>query len=368
MRYDDTHGFVSLDGAELRGGAAEIAVTLGALAPAPLGGGSATDREAWRRGLEALQGVARERAAKALARLTTPARVVEMHTASALGPHHLYFAWGQGPPGRLALLGVTERGYSLALRTASDLLASLQGALGLSAGFVGADLRTTLDAPAALALAAFLDMLRANRLLSEIRHRLALESASAGDVAARLLDARVADPRWPLCTLQKVLPLDLVPYAQEAEVGAALERLVAAGLLDSAAPSGALPALFSPAPALRPLVEESARAVAHVALSVFRHGPEQPSSPGASARGREPVARTGTLAYESALLLRGPLSLWLLSVAPPDGSLASLSPAAATQLLSRLATHEPPQEPGGRSAPTMLLPRVAPASGAGGDL
>ena len=273
MRYDDTHGFVSLDGAALRGGAAETAAALGALAPAPLAGGGAADREAWRQGLEKLPGVARERTTKALARLVAPARVVEMHTASELGPHHLYFAWGQGAPGRLAVLGVTERGYSLALRTASDLAASLHGALGLSAELVGADVRTVVDAPAALVLAAFLDVLRANRLLSEIQHRLPLESASAADVAARLQEARVDDPRWPLCTLQQVLPLDLAANAQEADVAAALARLVAAGLLDSTEASGALPALFSAAPALRPLVEESARAVAHVALSVFQRGP-----------------------------------------------------------------------------------------------
>jgi hypothetical protein len=266
-----------------------------------------------------------------------------MHTASELGPHHLYFAWGQGAPGRLALLGVTERGYSLALRTASDLVASLQGALGLSAGFVGADVRTVLDAPAALALAAFLDVLRANRLLSELRHQLPLEGASAGDVAARLAEARVDDPRWPLCTLQQVLPLDLAANAREADIGMALARLVAAGLLDSAEASGALPALFSPAPALRPLVEETARAVAHVALSVFQNGP------------------SGAPVYESALLLRGPLSLWLLSFAPPNGSLASLSPAGATQLLGRLAAHEPAAAQG--PAPTVLMPRLVPPSG-----
>ena len=152
----------------------------------------------------------------------------------------------------------------------------------------GADVRTVVDAPAALALAAFLDVLRANRLLSEIQHRLPLESASAADVAARLQEARVDDPRWPLCTLQQVLPLDLAANAQEADVAAALARLVAAGLLDSTEASGALPALFSAAPALRPLVEESARAVAHVALSVFQRGPN------------------GAPQYESALLLRGP--------------------------------------------------------------
>ena len=343
MRYDDDHGFVSLDGAELRGGTAETAAALGPLAPAPLAGGSDSDREAWRQGLEKLPSLARERATKALARLAAPARVVELHTASELGPHHLYFAWGQGAPGRLALLGASQRGYSLALRTASDLAASLHGALGLSAELVGADVRTVLDAPAALALAAFLDVLRVNRLLSELRHQLPLESASAGDVAGRLAEARVDDPRWPLCTLQQVLPLDLAANAREADVGAALARLVAAGLLDSTEASSTLPALFSPAPALRPLVEESAHAVAHVALSVFQQAPNE------------------TSVYESALLLRGPLSLWLLSVAPPSGSLASLSPAGASRLLVRLAPSEPALVPG--PAPTMLLPRVtAPGS------
>jgi hypothetical protein len=338
MRYDDEHGFVSLDGAELRGGAA--AATLGALAPAPLAGGSAADREAWQKGLADLTGVARERAEKALARLVAPARVVELHTTSELGPHHLYFAWGQGGAGRLALLGVSQRGYSLALRTASDLVASLHGALGLAAQLVGADTRTALDAPAALALAAFLDVLRANRLLSELQHRLPLETASAADVTARLADARVDDPRWPLNTLQQVLPLDLAASAQQAGIPAALGRLVAAGLLESAEASGALPALFSPAVALRPLVEENDRAVGHVALSVFQLGPD-----------RTPV-------FESALLLRGPLSLWLLSVAPPAASLASLSAAGAAQLLVRLAPSAAPPLPEPGPAPTVLLPRV----------
>ena len=318
MRYDDTGGFVSLDGEELRGGAADTGQALGSVAPAPLGRGSEADRAAWRRGLAALPEVAIERATKAVARLASPARVVELHTLSALGPHHLYFAWPEGS-GRVAVLGVTPGAYSLALRTGGDLAASLQGALGLGAAFVGSDLVRPLDAHAVLALAAFLDVLRANRLAAELRHERPLESASAGDVAARLTDARAEDPRWPLCALEKVLPFDVTVIAQEANVAGSLARLAAVGLLEPTGPTGALPSLFTPAAALQPLVEECSRAVAHVALSSFRPAPD------------------GTLAYESALLLRGPLSLWLLSLAPQGGGLASLSPAGASRLVERLA-------------------------------
>jgi hypothetical protein len=262
--------------------------------------------------------VARERATKAVARLAAPGRVVELHTVSTRGPHHLYFAF-PGDSGRVAVLGVTPGGYSLALRTGGDLAASLQGALGLDAGFVGSDLVRPLDAHAALALAAFLDVLRANRLLAELRHERPLESASAGDVAARLADARSDDPRWPLCTLEKVLPFDVTAIAQEETVAASLQRLAGAGLLEAAEASGALPPLFGPSAALEPLVEECSRAVAHVALSTFR------------------PAADGTLAYESALLVRGPVSLWLLSLAPEGGGIASLSPAGASRLTERLA-------------------------------
>ncbi len=321
MRYDDTHGFVSVDGAELRGGGLDTGQALSALAPAPLGRGSAEERDAWQRGLATLTDVARERATKAVVRLAAPARLVELHTVSAQGPHHLYFAF-PGGSGRVAVLGVTPGSYSLALRTGGDLAASLQGALGLDAGFVGSDLVRPLDAHAVLALAAFLDVLRANRLRAELRHERPLESASAGDVAARLADARSADPRWPLCALEKVLPFDVTAIAQEATVTASLERLVAAGLLQAAEASGALPVLFSPAAALVPLVEELARAVAHVALSTFR------------------LAADRSLVYESALLVRGPVSLWLLSLAPEGGGLASLSPAGASRLLTRLSASE----------------------------
>ena len=318
MRYDDTHGFVSLDGAELRGGALDTGQALSPVAPAPLGRGSEADREAWRQGLAALPDVARERATKAVARLAAPERVVEMHTVSARGPHHLFFAF-PGGSGRAAVLGVTSGAYSVALRTGGDLAASLQGALGLDAAFTGSDLVRPLDAHAALALAAFLDVLRANRLLAELRHERPLESAAARDVAARLADSRTADPRWPLCALEKVLPFDVTAIAGETAVSASLGRLVAAGLLQAAEATGALPALFSPGPDLEPLVEECSRAVAHVALSTFR------------------PAADGSLAYESALLLRGPVSLWLLSLAPEGGGIASLSPAGASRLVARLS-------------------------------
>jgi hypothetical protein len=318
MRYDDTHGFVSLDGEELRGGALDAGATLSPVAPAPLGHGSEADREAWRRGLAQLPDVARERATKAVVRLAAPARVVEMHAASALGPHHLYFAFPESS-GRVAVLGVTSGAYSLALRTGGDLAASLQGALGLDAAFVGSDLVRPLDPHAVLALAAFLDVLRANRLLAELRHERPLESATAADVAARVADARTNDPRWPLCALEKVLPFDVTAVAQEETVAASLGRLVAAGLLEAAEATGALPALFSPGPDLAPLVEECSRAVAHVALSTFR------------------PAADGTLGYESALLLRGPVSLWLLSLAPEGGGIASLSPAGASRLVARVS-------------------------------
>jgi len=318
MRHDDTHGFVSLDGAELRGGALEAAPILSPLAPAPLGRGGPAERDAWRRGLGPLPDVARTHATKAIARLATPARVVELHTASAQGPHHLYYAWPEGS-GRVAVLGVTPGGYSVALRTGGDLVASLQGALGLDAAFVGSDLVRPLDPHAVLALAAFLDVLRAQRLLAELRHERPLECASARDVAARLADARARDPRWPLCALEKVLPFDVRDTAQEATVSGSLERLAAVGLLESTGASGALPPLFSPAAALEPLVEECSRAVSHVALSTFRLG------------------AGGELVYESALLVRGPLSLWLLSLAPEGGGLASLSPSGVSRLVARLA-------------------------------
>jgi hypothetical protein len=318
MRYDDAGDLVSLDGAELRGGAADAGRALGPAAPAPLGRGADLDRVAWRRGLATLPDVARERATKAVARLASPARVVELHTLSAQGPHHLYWAWPEGP-GRVAVLGVTPGAYSLALRPGADLAASLQGALGLGAAFLGSDLVRPIDAHAVLALTAFLDVLRANRLAAELRHERPLESASAGDVAARLADARAQDPRWPLCAIEKVLPFDVTATADEATVAGSLERLVAAGLLEATEPTGALPSLFSPAAALQPLVEECSRAVAHVALSSFRPAPD------------------GALAYESALLVRGPVSLWLLSLAPQGGGLASLSPAGASRLVERLA-------------------------------
>jgi hypothetical protein len=47
-------------------------------------------------------------------------------------------------------------------------------------------------------------VLRASRLAAELRHEWPLESASAGDVAARLADARAEDPRWPLCSLERL--------------------------------------------------------------------------------------------------------------------------------------------------------------------
>jgi len=116
-----------------------------------------------------------------------------------------------------------------------------------------------------------------------------------------------------------VLPFDVTATAQVATVAGSLARLVAVGLLESAEASGALPSLFTPAVALQPLVEECSRAVAHVALSTLRPAPD------------------GTLAYESALLVRGPMSLWLLSLAPQGGGLASLSPGGASRLVARLA-------------------------------
>ena len=59
--------------------------------------------------------------------------------------------------------------------------------------------------------------------------------------------------------------------------------------------------------------------MSHVALSTFRLG------------------AGGELVYESALLVRGPLSLWLLSLAPEGGGLASLSPSGVSRLVARLA-------------------------------
>ena len=322
MRYDEASGFVALNAAELRGAATGGGRRPSPITPAVLGGATAADVEAWQGGVRGLPEEGRDRLTKASARLADPTRLVELCLSPGRGkPRRLHYAWPDGA-GRLAVLAASGAGYVVGLRTAGDLAATLQGALGLDAAFVGSDVQTPLDGRAVLALVALVDVLRAARLRAELSHQLPLESASAADVAARLMDARAEDPRWPLCALEKVLPFDLAAAADVPSVTDSLGRLAAAGLVDVAEPSGRIPSLFSPSAALEPLVEEAGRAVAHVALTLYE--------------------RAGSaVAYESALLVRGPLSLWLFSLAPQGGGVASLGPSGAARFLDRLTRESP---------------------------
>ena len=327
MRYDKDSGFVALGASELRGAAAGGGRGPTALAPALVGGASAADVEAWQRGAAGLPEEGASRLAKAAARLASPFRLVELCLSPVEDrPTRLYYAWPEGAS-RVAVLAPSGSGFVLGLRTGADLVATVQGALGLSAPFVGSDVRTPLDGRAVLALAGLLDELRAARLRAELAHRRPRGSATAADVAARLVDARAQDPRWPLCSLEKVLPFDIAAAADEPSVGSSLDRLAAAGLVVVTEASGAMPALYSPSATLEPLVGEAMRGVSHAALTVY-----EPAGP--------------AVAYESALLVRGPVSLWLLSLAPQGGGVASLGPAGATRFLERLV-----KRPAGAPAP-----------------
>lgn len=319
MIYDERTATLEIDDAELAGAAEAIDVTVGPLAPARLGP-RAQSRRAFEASLARLNEIGREALEELVSALADPSRLVHVHASTADGMlSRAAYAFDDS---RITVLATSAEGNVIRHADRNELVDSIVAPM-LGGPTLPADIRLELDARAVIALVAAGDALRYARMAALAAHSALPETFSAADVAARIADSRVDDPRWNLNLFVAVMPLDPAEFMDGATCELALWRLAEAGLLVRIEPDAVTPALYHPTDEGAAVLETLAYATARVGVTVL----ERPA--------RDSVA------YETMLLVRGPWMVTALDFAPEGGGMMPISPAAITMLAERLAGGNP---------------------------
>ncbi|MBN1193149.1 MAG: hypothetical protein JXA36_05625 [Coriobacteriia bacterium] len=317
MRYDQETARIELSATELAGAVSGLELRLGPIAPGRLGGGGPEALRTFEDALPALPSEARDLLETGLTRLAAPKRALKV--AAAAGEawlHRAVYAWDD--TGTSVLASQLDSNF-LAESSAGEIVGVLTSALIGDTIPLAADVRIELDGRAALALVAAADAVRYGRLAALASHRAYPEGIVAAEVAARLAESMVDDPRWSTNLYGSVLPFDASAFMDTPTVDLAMRHLAEAGLFAATGREGALPAFYHPTDEGLLMLETIANANGRVALTLFEdHG-------------------DGELAYESMLIVSGPNMILAMDVAPEGGGVVALTTSGLTGLISRLA-------------------------------
>jgi hypothetical protein len=216
---------------------------------------------------------------------------------------------------------VARQGWDAAVSLCSteEVFALLARAIGLGGALEPLDARVELGPGEAIAWVALADTLRRARLHSMLVHGAPSDTCTAADVAETLAAADAEDYRWALNMLDKVMPGRASALAGAASLTAALEGLVAAGVLNSTPADQDDVALYGLADVGTAAFDAWSHEVSRLAVTV--HGL---------------VERGGTTA-ETVLMVRDARRIWLVAIGSERATLACLGVGAAERVLRTVA-------------------------------
>lgn len=317
MIYDAENSRIELSADELAGAVAALSLQLGPIAPGRLGGGGPEALRAFEDGLVRLPDEGRDLLEATLARLADPTRALKI--AAAAGDAWLHRAvYAFDGSGASVLASALDANY-LAAATPGDIAAVMAAALVGEPTVIDSDTRLELDGRGVIALVAAADALRYGRLAALAAHRQYPEGLVAAEVASRLAESMVDDPRWSSNLFASVLPFDASAFMDAPTVDLALAKLAEAGLFAVTERNGALPAIYHPTDPGLVTLHTIAEAGGRVAFTAFEKRED------------------GALAYESVLLAHGRGMLLMFNVAPEGGGMAPLSSGTLAQLIARIS-------------------------------
>lgn len=316
MRYDSDYAQLELSAEELAGAVLALGLELGPLAPGRLSAGTPQAQRAFEDALATLPDAARELLGTALEVLADPDRSLKLATTIAEASlHRAVYAWR----GSVCSMLASRSGKSvLALATAADATSAILTPLLGSGTTVAMEPRADLDGRAVLAFVGAADALRFGRMRSLAVHAPAPEGLTAADVAQRLEDAMLDDPRWSVNLYASVLPFDPAAIMDVPTAELALGRLAAAGLFGITEADGAMPASYHPTDEALVALDAIAEADGRVAFTLFEK-------------------REDALAYESMLLARGRYVTLAVSLSPEGAGITPTTAAAIAALGERIA-------------------------------
>jgi hypothetical protein len=255
----------------------------------------------------------------AVAALADPPRAaVAQFSVADEAVTRLVMAWGATME-QVAVVARQGWDAAVSLRSPDEVFALLAGVVGLDGGLEPFDVRVELSPTQAIAWVALADTLRRARLHSMLLHGAPSDTCTVADVMGTLAAADAEDFRWALNMLDKVMPERASALADAASVSAALEGLIAAGVLNSTPADEGDVALYGLADVGTAAFDAWSHELSRLAVTV--HG----------------MVEGGGTTAETVLMVRDARRLWLVAIGPERGALACPGMGAATQVLRTVA-------------------------------
>jgi hypothetical protein len=230
---------------------------------------------------------------------------------------------------------VARQGWDAAvsLRSPDELVALLASVVGLDGALEPLEARVELSPTQAIAWVALADTLRRARLHSMLLHGAPSDTCTVADVMGTLATADAEDFRWALNMLDKVMPGRASVLAGATSITAALEGLVAAGVLNSTPADEGDVALYGLADVGAAAFDAWSHEVSRLAVTV--HG----------------LVEGGGTTAETVLMVRDARRIWLVAIGSERATLACLGVGAAERVLRTVAGAAIPA-PAGSTTPT----------------
>ncbi|MBN1152227.1 MAG: zinc ribbon domain-containing protein [Dehalococcoidia bacterium] len=251
----------------------------------------------------------------AMTTLVAPAKVAMLHyTIADESISRSLLAWPADADDSLVALVRTGANRRVSIRTISSMRLFIARLLAANETLVEEGISLSLSTGAILVFLAIAEQLRMVRYHALQTHVEPATVFNQEEVQVRLASAGIEDFRWPLLFLDKVMPAPIADALTSQDIGAAIDELILAGLVDQVDETGQLPIYELAGPGLR-ICDALHHDVAKLALrvSVIRDDDE--------------------VGHEVMLLVRSGFDLFLFDLAGEQGTLASLGPATLEGLL-----------------------------------
>jgi hypothetical protein len=258
---------------------------------------------------------------RAMTALVAPDKIAVLHyTIADESISRSMLAWPSGAGDDLVALVRTGTNRRVSFRTLTAMRLFIARLLAANETLLESGVSLFLSTGAILVFLAIAEHVRMMRYHAIQAHTEPTTIFNQDEVQGSLTSAGVEDFRWPLLFLDKVMPVPIAHALTPQDVGAAIDELILAGLVDQVDETGELHIYELAGPGLR-ISDALQHDVAKLALrvSAFRDD--------------------GEIGHEVMLLVRSGFDLFLFDLAGEQGAIASLVPATLDVLISHALRH-----------------------------
>ena len=254
---------------------------------------------------------------RAMTTLIAPAKVTKFHyTVADESISRSLLAWTPDADDDLIALVGTGTNRRVSIRSQSSMRLLVSRLLAANDTLVEEGISLFLSTGAIMVFLAVAEHLRLARYHAIQTHSTPYNIFNQEEIEARLTAAGVEDFRWPLLFLDKVMPAPIAEALSSQDIGAAIDELILAGLIDQVDEKGEVQVYELAGPGVR-ICDALLHEVGKVALgiSAFRDD--------------------GEIGHEVMLLVRSGFDLFLFDLAGQQGAIASLGASSLDELMKQ---------------------------------